>query len=188
MLQADHLERKAVCSEPACTQPAALSAWLVLDNVVQSAWKCGVSQHSDTCASSKGERKHHRPRSVTGGRAPLVCGWTGVEKAYIPFSHSLTASGPRYCSSTTPSCPFCPCPPPTAPCLCQRMRPECYKRPRPARFQIPGQHVSREQEWGKYWRQQLMLSTYDFLTMVFFFAMHMHCHSGMLCSGILASS
>lgn len=47
-------------------QRAAVSAWLVPDNVVQSVSKCGVNQRSGTCAASKGERKRAQA---------LVSGW-----------------------------------------------------------------------------------------------------------------
>lgn len=51
----------------------ALSAWLVQDNVLQSASKRGVSQHSGTCATSKGKRKRHK--AVVSDWWP---GWDGV--------------------------------------------------------------------------------------------------------------
>lgn len=170
------------------------------------AGQCGAISLEMGCQSArwrmcdlKGGKKAPQGRGqwlVAGRRRVGELGWKEARWGNgIPFSHALTTSGPRrallfgHCSSTTPSCPFCPRPsPPLRPACGQRMRPESYKRPRLAQFQTPGQHVSSEREWRKHCRQQLILWTYGFLTVVFFFTRHMHCHAGMLCAGIPASS
>ena len=82
---ADHLERNVLCWDcgPAHSQPAAVSAWLVPDNVGQSVSECGVSQRSGTCTTSKGERKRGPVRgqwlvAVLGG---VWVKWGGRKRA-----------------------------------------------------------------------------------------------------------
>lgn len=165
---ADHLERNGLCSESwPCVQPTVLSAWLVLDNVLQSASKRGVSQHSSSCATSKGKRK--RNKLVVSdewlGSAGVWVKWGGRKHVgamafRFPMLWQQVTQG-----ELSLSCPEHPPPPPalsaphcsplTSPLLCpafgERKKPKCYKRPRVAQFQTPGQHVFSEQECKKYW-------------------------------------
>ena len=162
---ADHLERNVLCwdSGPAHSQPAAVSAWLVPDNVGQSVSECGVSQRSGTCTTSKGERKRGPVRGqwLVAVLSGVWVKWGGKKRAGAlpwvfpgsedqrPAASILSGHPPSLLAFWPPPLPL-PSPPPR-PAIGARKRPECHKRPRPSQFQTPGQHVFSEGECKKHW-------------------------------------